>query len=1819
MIKHNSTVNVTVGKSYEIGTDFTIKVDSNATVNVTINGKQYSVDAGGHVDIVTADLPAGNYTVTATVYESDKYYGNSTSKSFIVYKHGAVIDNIIVPSGKVGVGKNATITVNMGNVTSGVLLIEVGGHNYTVDIVGKVAVLNVVLPVGKYNARAYYLESDMYNATASVLSSEFLVADKELAIINITAPAVVVVDNNITFTVDNITAVNVTVNGVEVKVKDGKYTYKVTEAGIATIIVRSAETNDYYAGFNSTTVNVLKHNSTVEIALNPTYHVGDTVEITVTTNASEVNVTVNGKIYPVVNNKVTIPANETAAGKYIVTATVYENDKFMANTTTEQFEIIKHESEVSVTVDPIKVGETAVINITAPDYNGSAIVSVNSNNYIVSITDGFGQLNITGFSNGTYPINVTYLENAKYNQNTNTTTLEVSKVQSFVNVIPKQIFVGENEVIIFNVPTDATGNITVIVDGETYNIAVSGGKGTLTIEGLDKGEYHVNATYNGDGKYSPSVNNTQMFKVIYQSGEMKVVDEKNGTIIVYLHDNATGTVAVEVEGDVYNVTVSKGVAVVTLTNTTPGNHTAHVIYSGDSEFNTTEAFVEVFVPKYSSEMNISVSEFKVDDVGYINVTLPENATGMVIIEINGKSYNTTNIRAGIATFEIGNLTAGDKTFVVRYLGDSNYVANLTVATLTVNKHDSSISVAGDNIDAGETAQITITGPADIEGVVVVNVNGVNYTAMLTSGMGSVDVSNLANGTYVIKATYLENAKYKQSVNDSSVIVVSKVATTIDVNVENITYGENAVFEITLPDDVTGNVTIRISDNITVTSGVTGGLNRIVVDNIPVGVYSVNVTYNGNGKYLKASGIAGLEVVPENITGGIIVEDFANGTVAVYVPGNASGNVTLTLNNHNYTADVENGVAIITLDNETPGVHEVSVIYSGDATHAKAVINTTVTLGKYLTPIHIDVTETPVGEKVHIVVTTPENSTGVIFIEIDGVKYNESLSDGQAVFDIENLTAGVKTVIAVYEGDDNYLLNITTDKFTVYKLDSSISLDVTDIDVGETAQITITGPGDIEGVVVVNVNGVNYTAMLTSGMGSVDVSNLANGTYVIKATYLENAKYKQSVNDSSVIVVSKVATTIDVNVENITYGENAVFEITLPDDVTGNVTIRISDNITVTSGVTGGLNRIVVDNIPVGDYSVNVTYNGNDKYLTASRTVTLKVDSEIIKDSIKVDDLGNGTLVVYVPDNATGNITVDVNGNQYTANIKNGTAVLTLTDETPGNYNATVTYSGDETHEGEVVNVLIKISKYSTPLTIDVNNTFVGKNTVIIVTVPQNITGNVWIEINGVKYNKTATGGKAVFVIDNLAAGVKTVAATYNGDDSYVSNSTTAQFTVFKNTAAISIEVTPAADAVIKVFDLPDDATGYVIVNLDGKEYAINITSSIMEITVPLKAGTYTATATYLGDGKYLSNETSESFTVNKTSPDVEIEVDNTTAGSDVVVKVTVPDDATGNVTVTIGNITKVVNVTGGENVITVPGMGEGTYEVNVTYSGDDHYGSKTVIKYVTISSSIVTPSEHLTRGWDSSYDYQAEFFDKNGNILPNTDVQFVIDGKTYTVKTDSEGIAYLTDSHLAVGTYNVTVINPVTGQQVTNTLTIIKRIVDNDDLTMDFVDGHYYVVKVIGDDGNPVCEGEFVSITVNGVSYPCKTDKDGCARLKINLNPAKYTITAEYKNFIVSNKLVVKQILKLVKKTVKVKKGKKLVLKAKLKWTLKSNKSKSLKGKKIVFKFKGKTYKAKTNKKGIAKVTIKSKVTKKLKKGKKYAYTAKYITNIVKGKVKVKK
>ena len=159
--------------------------------------------------------------------------------------------------------------------------------------------------------------------------------------------------------------------------------------------------------------------------------------------------------------------------------------------------------------------------------------------------------------------------------------------------------------------------------------------------------------------------------------------------------------------------------------------------------------------------------------------------------------------------------------------------------------------------------------------------------------------------------------------------------------------------------------------------------------------------------------------------------------------------------------------------------------------------------------------------------------------------------------------------------------------------------------------------------------------------------------------------------------------------------------------------------------------------------------------------------------------------------------------------------------------------------------------------------------------------------------------------------------------------------------------------------------------------------------------------------------------------------------------------------------------------------------------------------------------------------------------------------------------------------------------------------------------GSYYTITVYGT-GGKLANGANVKVTGKITNSLITTN--GIAKFQVSQAPGNYKITISALGKSVSRTITVKHLVTLKTATVK-KSAKKLVLQA----TLGKINGKYLKNKKITFKFNGKKYTTKTNKKGVAKVTVKSSVLKKLKVGKKVTYQATYLKDTVKKSVKVKK
>ena len=160
---------------------------------------------------------------------------------------------------------------------------------------------------------------------------------------------------------------------------------------------------------------------------------------------------------------------------------------------------------------------------------------------------------------------------------------------------------------------------------------------------------------------------------------------------------------------------------------------------------------------------------------------------------------------------------------------------------------------------------------------------------------------------------------------------------------------------------------------------------------------------------------------------------------------------------------------------------------------------------------------------------------------------------------------------------------------------------------------------------------------------------------------------------------------------------------------------------------------------------------------------------------------------------------------------------------------------------------------------------------------------------------------------------------------------------------------------------------------------------------------------YSGDENYSSQINTTTFNVIKVDLTANVIGVNVTVREDAKFIISVPDDFTGKVNITVDGITYSGNV---ESLITMDKLAEGDKMAAVKFFDDANYNDLELNASFKVSpisgpSGIASiKSDNMTRGYNSSYDYQAAFLDANGSALKNTEVIFKVNGKEYKVKTN---------------------------------------------------------------------------------------------------------------------------------------------------------------------------------------------------------------------------
>jgi antitoxin component YwqK of YwqJK toxin-antitoxin module len=484
----------------------------------------------------------------------------------------------------------------------------------------------------------------------------------------------------------------------------------------------------------------------------------------------------------------------------------------------------------------------------------------------------------------------------------------------------------------------------------------------------------------------------------------------------------------------------------------------------------------------------------------------------------------------------------------------------------------------------------------------------------------------------------------------------------------------------------------------------------------------------------------------------------------------------------------------------------------------------------------------------------------------------------------------------------------------------------------------------------------------------------------------------------------------------------------------------------------GLAQFDINNLTPGNYIASIRFkNGNGANATAKVTVT-KSDTVISAPDVNMAYKDPSGEVVATIVNEHGkplvvNLNIEFNGKTYNVRTdSNGQASIPVGNLTPGKYSATISYKGSSNYRASNATALVTVTKSDTVISApDVKVAYKDPNGEVVATITNEhgkpLVVNLNIEFNGETYNvRTDSNGQASIPIGNVTPGTYTATISYKGSSNYRASTATAKVTVTKSDTVMS-----ASDVNIAYKD-PNGELVATITNEHGKPLVVNL-------NVELNGKNYT-----------------------------------------------VRTDSNGQATLSIATLTP------------------GTYTATISYKGSSNYRASTATAKVTVTKSdtvISAPDVNIAYK-DPNGELVATIVNEHGKPLVVT-LNIELNGKTYNVRTDSNGQARLSLDTLTPGNYTATISYKGSGNYEASTATAQVVVVKSDtvlsapDVEVAYKDPNGKLVSTITNEhGKPLVVS--LNVKLNGKTYTVRTDSNGQMNVSTaNLDPGTYTATISYK------------------------------------------------------------------------------------------------------------
>jgi len=803
----------------------------------------------------------------------------------------------------------------------------------------------------------------------------------------------------------------------------------------------------------------------------------------------------------------------------------------------------------------------------------------------------------------------------------------------------------------------------------------------------------------------------------------------------------------------------------------------------------------------------------------------------------------------------------------------------------------------------------------------VTVNGSNAASCTTSG--------LALGSHSITASYTGDPSNAAGVSPALTEIVKQASSIVLVANPS-------------PAVVTANVTLTAT--ITANSGTPTGAITFLDSGTAIGSANINAsgiatfstttlsagTHSLTAQYLGDTNDAGTispvfsEVIQKATTQTMISSNNTTvpvGTTITFTATVVSTNgpaPTTTVNFFDGTASLgsgtlnASGIATLSTAVLTPGAHNITATYVGDASDATSTstplvetiqqIGTTTVLTSSANPAFAGAA---VQLSAHVAMVVGSIADGAISGSVTFT--NESTpvpttlgtvvldASGNASMSSSTLPVGNNVIVAVYTDNaaGNYA-NSTSNTLNqqINTTSTTTALVSTNLNSLEGKAVTLTATvttstGEATGTVnfkYTNGTLIGSGTLSASGVATLTISTLPVGTQPIIAVYLGDSNYNTSTSNTISQVVSLGTPTV--TLVGPASPVNAGLSITLTGTISSNG-VTPTGALTLLDGATaiatqnapaGGSFSFSTSALAVGTHTLTVSYVGdgntaagtsNSFVITVQATATTTTLTSSVNPQIVGQSVTFTAATSSISPNLTGSITFLDNGASIGAVNLNtaGTAVLTTTSLAIGAHTITAVYSGDANHAAStstpVSEQIVQVA--SAVLTSSLNPSIAGDNVIFTVKVsgvgaviP---TGTVTFT-DGTTTLGTATldgTGSGSFQTESLAVGTHNMKASYAGDKNYASTSGSLIQTV--QSANTQISLTASANPatyriplalVATITSNGISATGSVTFTDGGVAIGSAVLSAGGVATLSISTlapGSHSIVANYGGDGK----------------------------------------------------------------------------------------------------------------------------------------------------------------------------------------------------------------------------------------------------------------------------------------------------------------------------------------------------------------------------------